>query len=104
MFLDQLSCLCKRIINVFDKFLLFVDGSVIDTSQVSNYHLIVQVKELGSQSLGYCDLATVEIAIVENTQVAPGAFFLPELLNVSYPQIISEVSQEILICKIIQLG
>lgn len=47
MFLDQLSCFCKRIISVFDKFLLFVDSSVLDTSQVSNYHLIVQVKDSG---------------------------------------------------------
>ncbi|KAM6118076.1 LOW QUALITY PROTEIN: cadherin-16 [Pterocles gutturalis] len=40
--------------------------SVLHTSQVSNYHLIVQVKDL-KQSLGYCALATVEIVIVENT-------------------------------------
>ncbi|KAM6064193.1 LOW QUALITY PROTEIN: cadherin-16 [Theristicus caerulescens] len=68
------------------------DSSVLDTSQVSNYNLIVQVKDLGNQSLGYCALATVEIAIMENTQVAPAAIFLPELLNVSYPQIISKGS------------
>ncbi|KAM6123754.1 LOW QUALITY PROTEIN: cadherin-16 [Phoenicopterus ruber ruber] len=66
------------------------DNSVLDTSQVSSYHLIVQVKDLGN-SLGYCAVATVEIAIVENTQVAPGAIFLPEISNVSYPQIISKV-------------
>ncbi|KAM7101354.1 LOW QUALITY PROTEIN: cadherin-16 [Ciconia maguari] len=66
------------------------DSSVLDTSQVSIYHLIVQVKDLGNQSLGYRALATVETAIVENTQVAPGAIFLPKLLNVSYPQIISK--------------
>lgn len=103
MFLDQLSWFCKRIINVFDKFLWFVDSSVLDTSQVSNYNLIVQVKDLGNQFLGYCALATVEIAVVENIQVAPGAIFLPELPNMSYSQIISKVSQEILIFKIIQL-
>ncbi|KAM9288778.1 LOW QUALITY PROTEIN: cadherin-16 [Morus bassanus] len=56
--------------------------SVLDTSQVSNYHLIVQVS-LGN-SLGYSALAAVETAIVENTQVAPGAIFLPELLNVQW--------------------
>ncbi|KAM6353442.1 LOW QUALITY PROTEIN: cadherin-16 [Alca torda] len=67
------------------------DSAVLDTSQVSNYHLIVQVKDLANQSLRYCALATVEIAIVENTQVALAAIFLPELLNVSYPQIISKV-------------
>ncbi|KAM9228006.1 LOW QUALITY PROTEIN: cadherin-16 [Leptosomus discolor] len=68
--------------------------SVEDTSQDSNYHLIVQVKDLQNESLGYCALATAEIAIVENTRVAPGAIFLPELLNVSYPQIISKVQQQ----------
>lgn len=102
MFLDQLSSFCKRIINVFDKFLLFIASCVLDTSQVSNYHLIVQVKDLGNWFLGYCALATVGTAIVENTQVAPGAIFLPELLKVSYPQTISKVSQEIPIFKIIR--
>ncbi|KAM6380934.1 LOW QUALITY PROTEIN: cadherin-16 [Pluvialis apricaria] len=70
--------------------------SVEDTSQVSNYHLIVQVKELGNRFLGYCALATVGTAIMENTQVAPGALFFPELLNISYPQIISKHEIQVL--------
>lgn len=61
---------------VFDKFLLFVDSSVQDTAQFSNYNLIVQVKDLRNQSLGHCALPTVEITIEENNQVAPGAIFL----------------------------
>lgn len=69
MFLDQLSCICKRIINVFDKFLLFADSSMLDTSRVSNCHLIVWVKDLGNQSPGNHALATLEIAIMENTQL-----------------------------------
>ncbi|KAM6300492.1 LOW QUALITY PROTEIN: cadherin-16 [Aegotheles albertisi] len=72
------------------------DRFVLDTSQVSNYDLIVQVKDLRNQFLGYCALATVEIAIVENTKVAPGAIFLPELLNASYPQIISKHEIQVL--------
>lgn len=75
MFLYQLSCFCKIIINVFNKFLLFVDRSVLDTSQVSDDHLVVQAEDLGNRSLGYCALATVEIAIVRNTQVAPRYHF-----------------------------
>lgn len=75
MFLYQLSCFCKIIINVFNKFILFVDRSVLDTIQVSDYHLVVQVKDLGNWSLGYCALAAVEIAIVGNTQVAPRYHF-----------------------------
>ncbi|KAM9269053.1 LOW QUALITY PROTEIN: cadherin-16 [Cariama cristata] len=62
----------------------------VEDYKISNYHLIVQVKDLGNQCLGYCALATVETAIMENTQVAPGAIFLPELLNVSYPPVISK--------------
>ncbi|KAM4766852.1 LOW QUALITY PROTEIN: cadherin-16 [Cyanocitta cristata] len=44
-------------------------SSVLDTSRVSNCHLIVQVKDLGNQSPGNCALATLEIAITENTRV-----------------------------------
>ncbi|KAM6057659.1 LOW QUALITY PROTEIN: cadherin-16 [Chlamydotis macqueenii] len=72
------------------------DSSVLGTSQLSNYHIIVQVKDLGIQSLGYCTLATVEVAIVENIQVAPCAIFHPELLNMSYPQIISKHEIQVL--------
>ncbi|KAM9509910.1 uncharacterized protein ACIB01_001377 [Guaruba guarouba] len=42
------------------------DSFVQDTAQFSNYHLIVQVKDLGNQSLGHCALPTVEITIEEN--------------------------------------
>lgn len=52
---------------VFDEFLLFVDSSVHDTAQFSSYHLIVQVKDLGNQSLGHCALPIVEITIEENS-------------------------------------
>ncbi|KAM6253171.1 LOW QUALITY PROTEIN: cadherin-16 [Porphyrio hochstetteri] len=47
------------------------NSSVLDTSQVSNYHLIVQVKDSEDQYLGYHALATAEIAVVESTWVAP---------------------------------
>lgn len=69
MFLDQLSFIFKGIINVFAKFPLFVDSSVLDTSRGSNCHLNVQVKDLGNQSPENCALATLEIGIMENTQV-----------------------------------
>ncbi|KAM8984037.1 cadherin-16 [Ara ararauna] len=45
------------------------DSFVQDTAQFSNYHLIVQVKDLGNQSLGHCALPTVEITIEENCEI-----------------------------------
>lgn len=98
MFLDQLSCICKRIINVFDKCPFFEDSSMLDTSWVSNCHLIVRVKDLGTQSPGNCALATLEIAIMENTQVSFSFQYFW-----TYLQIISKVIQETLIFKIIKL-
>ncbi|KAM4640253.1 LOW QUALITY PROTEIN: B-cadherin-like [Amazona ochrocephala] len=44
------------------------DSSVQATAQFSNYHLIVQVKDLGNQSLGHC-ASTVEITIEENDRL-----------------------------------
>uniref|UniRef100_A0A8C8RA01 Cadherin domain-containing protein n=1 Tax=Pelusios castaneus TaxID=367368 RepID=A0A8C8RA01_9SAUR len=67
-------------------------SSLLDSSQVSHYKLVVQVKDLGNQSLGYHTLANVEIAIVENTWIAPSPVLLQENLNVTYPKIISKVN------------
>uniref|UniRef100_A0A452IRZ0 Cadherin domain-containing protein n=1 Tax=Gopherus agassizii TaxID=38772 RepID=A0A452IRZ0_9SAUR len=68
-------------------------SSLLDSSQVSNYKLVVQVKDLGNQSLGYRALANVEIAVVENTWITPNPVLLHEHLNVTYPKKISKVSQ-----------
>ncbi|KYO32637.1 cadherin-16 [Alligator mississippiensis] len=72
-------------------FLSAEGSSLLNSSEVSNYQLIVQVKDLGNQSLGYRALATVEITIVENTWIAPSPVLLQENLNVTYPKIISQV-------------
>uniref|UniRef100_A0A7M4EBV7 Cadherin 16 n=1 Tax=Crocodylus porosus TaxID=8502 RepID=A0A7M4EBV7_CROPO len=72
-------------------FLSAEGSSLLNSSEVSNYQLIVQVKDLGNQSLGYRALATVEIIIVENTWIAPSPVLLQENLNVTYPKIISQV-------------
>uniref|UniRef100_A0A674KCV3 Cadherin domain-containing protein n=1 Tax=Terrapene triunguis TaxID=2587831 RepID=A0A674KCV3_9SAUR len=67
-------------------------SSLLDSSQVSNYKLVVQVKDLGNQSLGYRALANVEIAVVENTWITPSPVLLQEHLNVTYPKKISKVN------------
>uniref|UniRef100_A0A8C0GQ23 Cadherin domain-containing protein n=1 Tax=Chelonoidis abingdonii TaxID=106734 RepID=A0A8C0GQ23_CHEAB len=68
-------------------------SSLLDSSQVSNYKLVVEVKDLANQSLGYRVLANVEIAVVENTWITPSPVLLQEHLNVTYPKKISKVSQ-----------
>ncbi|XP_073164025.1 cadherin-16 isoform X2 [Lepidochelys kempii] len=67
-------------------------SSLLDSSQVSNYKLVVQVKDLGNQSLGYRALANIEIAVVENTWITPSPVLLQEHLNVTYPKKISKVN------------
>ncbi|XP_067396193.1 cadherin-16 [Emydura macquarii macquarii] len=67
-------------------------SSLLDSSQVSHYKLVVQVKDLGNQSLGYRALANVEIAVMENTWIAPSPVLFQEHLNVTYPKIISKVN------------
>lgn len=91
----MLQGLQKRYVKIWlIRFSYFVGSSLLNSSEVSNYQLIVQVKDLGNQSLGYRALATVEITIVENTWIAPSPVLLQENLNVTYPKIISQVSEE----------
>ncbi|CAM4638571.1 unnamed protein product [Caretta caretta] len=70
-------------------------SSLLDSSQVSNYKLVVQVKDLGNQSLGYRALANIEIAVVENTWITPSPVLLQEHLNVTYPKKISKYEIQI---------
>nr|XP_014432712.1 cadherin-16 isoform X2 [Pelodiscus sinensis] len=67
-------------------------SSLLDSSKVRSYKLVVQVKDLGNQSLGYQAFANVEIAVVENTWIPPSPVLLQEHLNVTYPKIISKVN------------
>ena len=52
---------------IFHKFHLYGSISVLHTSQISNHHLLLQVKRLGNKSLRYRALATVGTAIAENS-------------------------------------
>ncbi|XP_044515368.1 cadherin-16 [Gracilinanus agilis] len=53
-------------------------SSELDPTIVSHYQLLVQVKDLGDQTSGHQTMATVNIAVVENTWLPPDSIHLAE--------------------------
>ncbi|XP_030060324.1 cadherin-16 isoform X3 [Microcaecilia unicolor] len=67
-------------------------ASLLHSSQLQKYNLVVQVKDMGDQPLGFYTFANIEIEVVENTWTSPGPILLPENLSDTYPKIISRVN------------
>lgn len=99
MFLDQLSCICKRIINVFEVSLIcrqlyarHILGQQLSSDCVSQRFGASVSRKLCLSNTGNCNYGEY-----------PGAVFPPVLLKMSYLQVISKVIQGTLIFKIIKL-
>nr|XP_033799122.1 cadherin-16 isoform X2 [Geotrypetes seraphini] len=67
-------------------------ASLLHSSQVQKYNLVVKVKDMGDQPLGFYTWADVEIEVVENTWTSPRPILLQENLRGTYPKIISRVN------------
>ncbi|XP_069073308.1 cadherin-16 [Pleurodeles waltl] len=68
------------------------EGSLLlHSSVVDKYHLDVQVKDMGDESLGYFTPGKALIDIVENTWILPSPIHLQENLNETHPTIIAKV-------------
>ncbi|KAJ1082202.1 hypothetical protein NDU88_002370, partial [Pleurodeles waltl] len=63
---------------------------LLHSSVVDKYHLDVQVKDMGDESLGYFTPGKALIDIVENTWILPSPIHLQENLNETHPTIIAK--------------
>uniref|UniRef100_A0A8C5W9Y3 Cadherin domain-containing protein n=1 Tax=Leptobrachium leishanense TaxID=445787 RepID=A0A8C5W9Y3_9ANUR len=66
-------------------------AAMLSELKETNFKLLVQVKDMGDQSMGFTDKADLEIDVTENTWIDPGPVYLPENLKGDYPLIISQV-------------